>query len=1295
MARVCQKMRDCGIIRYCTYSMFSNSNCKIFSCYKPHRWASKVLQQVEKKTLEMQVQKKSKESERGWFSYFFGSSKVEDEKKQISEDELQKLYSVLQAGVDQQPEADPSGPDLARTDEYYWLVGEFTLGRGVVKIQRDTFREKKNFKEAIVLTLEGINSKFMKRFKGLDLTAGVGNVVLSTYSSFGKKNKINNVVICKNPSAMRKEGEKCENDLAFIGIRMLPPNTDMQFELEATAKSLRIYYLPLLMGRMMMFLGQEEVRSTTYNALNEIKDNTQDTIQAALEGKKSRVLVAIESPVLIVPILKNNDPSSPVWCFKLGDIKITSKVICTNQQKQPNMTTLEGPVYDHFELTLDNIGLDVSYFYGIQQQFYKSLLSYEAYERQLEFKEEDHFVLINDFSVLVDMGILRGPKKSPEIASTKTNYVINSLQFRFNPLLYNYFVNITDAFSLNEDDEAWRELVRNKADIIEAQRMIGILKKRGEGLKKYWYKYYCCLSGGYLYFYEANRQPYPTTYFYLKNTEVTDGAQEIGIENTLILRNKTEQCYLAFNSEKDCKAWKAEIEAVIKEISFLSEAVYRKTTQPIDCFDVLNETKVLIKNLSVEILDEKGGDLVKGQIMDAEATGVKRPEDFTMNIKIRSFELFHPKNLHFKRILYNEEHDNLLSLSIELLTKNSPKYTGELLIVEAELGHIMVYYPPKLIKRLMQILLDIKPKQKPKFQEEEKKGEVLKRLMSFDEKEEPLEKVDTCKENKDILLKATAKLDNVNVYCLHSKYDTLLFLFSMETSIFEYASHSDHDDLHCNLGNSTLYDLTNYPNTILPLDFFDEKVKPQKLVQIQSSYYNDNNAFTVDMVSYQAYCPERPLTPENLMSKIQIKIGTIKVDFYNEYLAFRFTDYFLYQFLDSLSPRDSVAESLALYEKNKKSHEGMDLYDIMFFSPFSSIDLTIQQPLIYLKPRLHYKDYFMVDLGNVHIWNERQRVPGRWLKHKKEKTLCEIFHMDTTSLTVSYNEKHSILEPCHFFTQFELICIEAYDYNNHDPSVLDQSHHIKVVIPKILKLCMKPEHYTYLLKCLDLNVNYTDNNSDFFNFRQVNVNVIEGGIKYTLDCSLPSISFLTLNSDNSVLAEFVAKNIDVSWVTNNDFSKSISLGASHFYSLNAPSFDGRTKGIIMAPLMSSNEVTADDVFYTVEEERKIRMSKNISVLGPDNRKSVQIRLQILKNNDKIWNVNIVKHKMFLQLHLLMLLSHFFIEGFPNYKDSPEQPNECIFQYYLLNDINRHGGSGEIPEVNLQSGASRYHPSLAK
>ncbi len=290
-----------------------------------------MIQQVEKKTVEMQAQAKAKQGNEGWFSYFFSSGKPEEEKKGVDEAELQKLYAVLQANVDTLKEPAAEGePNLARTDEYYWLVGEFSLARGVVKIQRDTLKpDKGKFKEAILLTLERMTTRFQKRFKGLDLDARIGSTALSTYSSFGKKNRISNIVVTRNLMGAKTDEERTklmQEDLGVLKISVMPPNTDMQFEVEARAKSLRIYYLPLIMSRMMMFLGREEVRSTTYNALNEIKDNTQVSIQAALEGKKSRISVFVESPVVLVPLLKNNDPASPVWCFRLGDMHINTQV---------------------------------------------------------------------------------------------------------------------------------------------------------------------------------------------------------------------------------------------------------------------------------------------------------------------------------------------------------------------------------------------------------------------------------------------------------------------------------------------------------------------------------------------------------------------------------------------------------------------------------------------------------------------------------------------------------------------------------------------------------------------------------------------------------------------------------------------------------------------------------------------------------------------------------------------------------------------------------------------------------
>ena len=521
-----------------------------------------------------------------------------------------------------------------------------------------------------------------------------------------------------------------------------------------------------------------------------------------------------------------------------------------------------------------------------------------------------------------------------------------------------------------------------------------------------------------------------------------------------------------------------------------------------------------------------------------------------------------------------------------------------------------------------------------------------------------MQKLETCKENQDIQLFENVTLNDIKLNFLHPKYGTPFLRFSMETSQFEYISRVDHNNFHCTLGNSAIYDLTNYPATLNPLEFFDErKVKEQKVIQIQGSYQNES-AFVVDMISYQPHCPDRPLTPENFTNKTQIKIGTIKVHYYHEYLATRFMDYLVYQFFDSLSPRDTVAESLALYEKSKQSHEGLDLYNVLYFGSFASMDITISQPLIFLKPRLHYNDFFLINLGNMHIWNERGKVAGRWKKHPSERLLCEIYHMDTSSLTISYNDCHTVLRPSLFCTQFEFPCVEVYDQHNHRPEVLDLSMHISADTPKTLMLCLKPEHYTYTLKCLDLNINFTDKLGEIFNFRQVTANVLKEGMRYRLECSIPVISLLTLNCDSSILAEFVAKDVDISWVTSNDQSKSIAIGVSYIYALHEKTPDEK-KSIIIAPMMSGNQVPADDSFYSAEVERTLRLGNWASTrLSGEGKKQVEVRLAIGKDLEKNWEVKIELHKMHVKLYLLMLLSHFFIDGFPNYKNSPELPNEC-------------------------------------
>lgn len=876
--------------------------------------------------------------------------------------------------------------------------------------------------------------------------------------------------------------------------------------------------------------------------------------------------------------------------------------------------------------------------------------------------------MVGDFSVQLSIFVIRGAKKSPEVPTVKMSFAVDCLHFRFTPSLYNHFVSISSAFYLSEDDEVWGELIRNKAEILKAQRMIGVLQMRGERLKQYWYRYYCCLSCGYLYFYETNSQEIPSSYFYLKNTQVLDGSEELKIEHTLILRNKSYQCCLAFKTGKECQRWRREIETVIKEISIFSEASSKKPVEAVDSHDVSNEVQMVIKKFVVEIFEENRKEFVSLGLSDTECLAVARAEDFALGIKVRSLELFHLNNKHFKKILYNEVFNNPLTIDIDMASKNSPRFKGELLTVEVDFGNLIAYYPPKVIKQLMTIMLDIAPKAKSKVnEEEEKKGEILKSSLPISE---ITSKLDTCKDFPETFTRITIKLNNSKLYCLHQRYDTLTYLLDVESATIEYSMFIDHYYTRCKLGTCSLFDLTNYPNTILPLDFFNENVKPQRLMQMLSNKGKDFDSCKADVVSYLKHCPNRPLDRENQMSATTVHIGTVKIDFYNECVSFRFMDYFFYQFLDSLSPRDNAAESLKMYEAKKQPHEGKDCYEIVYFTPFGSFEITIDQPLIYLKPRLHYKNYFLIDLGKIRFWNERQMSAGRWVKHPTKQVLCENYYIDMSALSISFNENFTMLEPSHFVLRVEMICMEAHDYNSHSPKYLDQSKHIQMQPPKILKLSMKPEHYTYFLKCLDLNINFTDNNADFFNFRQVNFDVIKGGINFIMKGAFPNISVLTLNSDSSVLAELIMKDVDLHWTSNNDYTKQITIQAADLYCLHEEDSEC-CKNIIIAPLFSTRAVQTDERFYSETGWKESGMEASMFEGG--GRKCVRIGLKVLENWDKEWSVELERHKMFVELYFIMLLSHFFIEGFPDYKDSPEKPNECTFVHIKvdIDDIEKY------------------------
>ncbi len=84
----------------------------------------------------------------------------------------------------------------------------------------------------------------------------------------------------------------------------------------------------MLIRKLLQFMGKDVTSTLTQRAklsLANISKNSLNILTHSLETRRLEVLVNIASPVIVLPLLKNNDPASPVWVFRLGNLIMATK----------------------------------------------------------------------------------------------------------------------------------------------------------------------------------------------------------------------------------------------------------------------------------------------------------------------------------------------------------------------------------------------------------------------------------------------------------------------------------------------------------------------------------------------------------------------------------------------------------------------------------------------------------------------------------------------------------------------------------------------------------------------------------------------------------------------------------------------------------------------------------------------------------------------------------------------------------------------------------------------------------
>ena len=841
-------------------------------------WTSKVHKKIEKKIYEIQPKEENTITTSLLTSLFQLIGNEEEEKELENEKQAKLIANSLHGIMEQTPDPEAKIEIVnkqPKIEEYIWLNVGFTINKVEVIIERDKIRKKgENFKEGIDLEIWKLQAKVKKRYWESDFQMNVGDLKLTTFSCFNSSENLNNVILSRS-----KHFEESKEDFASAEICFTPFNPNLLFTINVKMQSVRVYFLPLLISRLTTFMGQQE-SSTSSNPTREENKNPQEDHKSELEQKKSSISISVDAPTILVPIYKNNDISSPIWCFCLGDLKME-----TGFEKM-----YANPHYTSFQVTLDKIRLE----------YFCTLMAYEKYEKENYIDPIQRFGVIDDFTIHMNIAFARD-KKDPATPSADILCDIEKLNMNFTPSIYNHFINISDSFDLTEDDEAWKELIREKDIIVKSQRIGGTLHKRGIGDQKFWYKKYCILSGGYLYFYESNRENFPTSYFYLKNTEIVDGTRELGIANSMILRNKLEQCFLKFINRIEYNNWKTKITETIQSINNLSAISSYQVHPKEDYTDLKWRTLLEIKLFEVNIVNEDLAPFAQFICTKTHALIEKPPADLIYNLTINEIQLISPNIEKCSKII----EINSLNILSSSSNKESPLFKGELSSLTIEFDEAICYYPPNFIQTLMEILKNTKLNLNPVQMEDQSKGEHL----PAEQPENESLLLDTCNNNKYVISRIIATLNNLHLYLLHPIYNTPFCLIDITNSVIDFTSFIDHEVIKAQIRNFIVYDLTNYPDTLSPdsVHFEEEKIDRQKIVEINSGGIDE--IFEVEHTTYQLHCPKRPTTPDNLQGQMFIKVYPIIINLYFEYFVSRFADYLIYQFFESMSSKESTVKT--------------------------------------------------------------------------------------------------------------------------------------------------------------------------------------------------------------------------------------------------------------------------------------------------------------------------------------------------------------------------------------------------
>lgn len=223
----------------------------------------------------------------------------------------------------------------------------------------------------------------------------------------------------------------------------------------------------------------------------------------------------------------------------------------------------------------------------------------------------------------------------------------------------------------------------------------------------------------------------------------------------------------------------------------------------------------------------------------------------------------------------------------------------------------------------------------------------------------------------------------------------------------------------------------------------------------------------------------------------------------------RFMNYFLCQLMESLgdsNPYEDMRERLrkrldpfgadidpadAKVKNSTAENNRREVVDLMQTTQVTGLDIMIENPLIILKDRPYLPTCLRLDLGLIQISSKTQPICGRWRKHINREVFVNSLLIDARSMRIdclSHAAASQVMPPFDLVIDYESINSSPLLLDGHlSPGIDFDDLQIqeKITIRTFeasLEMKFKPAIYTYLMRCLDLNINYVDELDAHFQF---------------------------------------------------------------------------------------------------------------------------------------------------------------------------------------------------------------------